>query len=101
MNAITATWKGGRIVPNEPVTWPEGCELVVEPLSASASRIGLDESEWRDDPGTQADWDTWIQRIEPLEFTPEEEARFADFDAKMHGYNIEAVRLQMEEKSVP
>lgn len=101
MMSIKATWKGGRIVPNEPADWPEGCELVVEPLAAAESRIGLDESEWRDDPASRDDWDAWIQTIEPLEFSPEEEARFADFDAQMRRYNVESVRRQMEEKSVP
>ena len=101
MNAIKATWKDGQIVPGEAVNWPEGCALVVEPLPAAASKIGLDEAEWRDDAVSRADWDTWIQTLEPLEFTPEEEARFARFDAEMRRYNIEAVRRQMEEKPVP
>ena len=97
MNAIKATWRHGQIVPREPVNWPEGCDLVVEPLPAVAAKIGLDESEWRDDSAGQADWDAWIQTIEPLEFTSEEEARFARFDEEMRRYNIEAVRRQMEE----
>ncbi len=101
MNAIKATWTGGRIVPAEPVDWPEGCEVVVEPLPAPASKIGLDESEWRDDFANRADWDAWIRTIEPLEFTAEEEERFARFEAQMRSYNIEAVRRQMEDRSVP
>src|SRR5437763_12605510 len=28
MNAIKATWENGRILPAEPVDWPEGSELV-------------------------------------------------------------------------
>jgi len=101
MNAIRATWKGGQIVPGEPVNWPEGCELVVEPLSTTAAKIGLDESEWRDDAASRADWEAWIRTIEPLEFTPEEEARFARFDTQMRKYNIEAVRRQMQEEGGP
>ena len=101
MNAIKATWKHGQIVPREPVNWPEGCDLVVEPIPAKAAKIGLDESDWRDDSASRADWDTWIQTIEPLEFTAEEEARFAHFDGEMRQYNVEAVRLQMEEKPGP
>jgi hypothetical protein len=101
MNAIKATWKGGRIVPAEPVDWSEGCEVVVEPVPVAASKIGLDESEWQDDPASRADWDAWIRTIEPLEFTAEEEAKFAQFDAQMRQYNIEAVRRQMEGRSAP
>ena len=101
MKAIMATWKGGQIVPREPVNWPEGCDLVVEPLPAPPSKIGIDESEWRDDAASRADWDAWIQTIEPLELTPEEGTHFARFDAEMRQYNIEAVRRQMQEKPVP
>ncbi len=100
MNAIKAIWKGGQIVPREPVNWPEGCELAVAPLPVAAARIGLDESEWLDDAASRADWDVWILAIEPLEFTSEEEASFARFDADMRRYNIEAVRRQMEENQV-
>ena len=49
MNAIKATWINGQILPTEPVDWPEGSELVVEPVNG-ASPIGLTEIEWRDDP---------------------------------------------------
>jgi hypothetical protein len=101
MNAIKAIWRDGQIVPREPVNWPEGCDLVVEPLPAAAAKIGLDESEWRDDSASRADWDAWIRTIDALELTPEEEARFARFDAEMRRYNIEAVRRQMEEKRLP
>lgn len=58
MNAIKATWKEGRIVPDEPVNWPEGCEVVVEPLPAATYKTGLDESEWRDDYASRADWES-------------------------------------------
>src|SRR5258708_26602935 len=36
MKATKATWKNGRILPAEPVDWPEGSELVVEPMTATA-----------------------------------------------------------------
>ncbi len=101
MNAIKATWKGGRIVPAEPVDWPEGCEVVVEPLPVTAFKIGLDESEWRDDPASLADWDAWLPTIEPLEFTPEEKTAFTQFESQMRQYNIDGVRREMEGKSVP
>jgi len=41
MNAVKATWTNGRILPGEPVDWPDGSELVVEPVG---SKIGLDEA---------------------------------------------------------
>ena len=64
MHAIKATWTNGRILPSEPVDWPEGCELLVEP-AAPAEKIGLDESEWRDDAESIAAWVAWVDSIEP------------------------------------
>jgi hypothetical protein len=99
MNAVKATWHGGKIMLAGPVDWPEGSELVIEPLPAPASRMGLDESQWRDDPSSRADWDEWIRTIEPFDFTPEEEAEFNEFAAQMRQFNVEAVRRQMEGNS--
>jgi hypothetical protein len=31
MNSIKATWTNGQILPSEPIVWPEGTELVIEP----------------------------------------------------------------------
>jgi hypothetical protein len=101
MNAIKATWQDGKIVPREPVNWPEGCDLVVEPMLAVSTKIGIDESEWRDDPASLADWDAWLPTIEPLELTAEEEVSFQRFNAEMRRYNIEAVRRQMEQEPLP
>ena len=84
-----------------PVDWPEGYEVVVEPLPAPASSMGVDESQWRDDPASRADWDEWIRAIEPFDFTPEDEAEFDQFATQMRQYNVEAVRRQMERYSEP
>jgi hypothetical protein len=94
MHAIKATWINGKIVPAEPVDWPEGIELLVEPV-ADPGKIGLDESEWRDDPEALADWDAWIKTIEPLELTDEERESLERYRQEHRRYNIEAVRKQM------
>ena len=73
VNAIRATWTNHQIVPAEPVDWPEGSTLLVEPISSS-EKIGIDESEWRDDPESIAEWIAWVDTIEPLVLN-EEEAR--------------------------
>jgi hypothetical protein len=99
MNAIKATWEGEKLVLAGPVDWPEGCEVVVEPVSAPASKVGLDESQWRDDPASRADGDEWIRTIEPFDFTREEEAEFNQFATQMRQYNVEAVRRQMDRNS--
>jgi hypothetical protein len=94
MNPIKATWINGRIVPAEPVDWPEGSELVVKPV-ATAGKIGLDESEWRDDAEAVAAWDAWLPTVEPMVLTDEERAAFASYGEEFRHYNLEAVRRQM------
>ena len=94
MNAIKAIWTNGQIVPAEPVDWPEGSVLLVEPMVPS-EKIGLDESDWRDDAEALADWEAWIRTIEPLEYTDEERAEMARYNEAFRRYNLEAVRKQM------
>lgn len=101
MIAARGIWKKGQVVLENHVDWPEGCEVVVEPLPNQAEKIGIDESEWRDDLASLADWEAWIKTIEPLEFTPEERLSFARFEEQMRQYNIEAVRRQMEQGPIP
>jgi hypothetical protein len=60
-----------------------GFIAVSEPTGQKSQRIlekiGLDESEWRDDPASLADWEAWVKAIQPLELTQEEEAFFARY----------------------
>lgn len=101
MDAIKAVVKNGRIDLTVPNSWPEGCEVLVAPLALPGERIGLDESEWRDDPAALADWDAWLKTIEPLDLTAEEQAARARFDEQMRQFNIEAVRRQMQQEPLP
>src|SRR4051812_2709912 len=95
MNAIKATWTNGQVQPASPVNWPEGTELSVEPLTSAADKIGLDESEWRDDPEAVAAFAKWIATIEPPELTDEERVRFEEFDRELRRHNLAAVARQM------
>ena|SRR5712692_11894685 len=72
MNAIKATWKKGQIVPDEPVDWPEGCRLRVEPDGMSDTN-GMTEKEQGDDAESIARWIAEFDAIPPLQMTPEEE----------------------------
>ncbi len=96
MNSITATWTNGQIVPSEPVDWPEGSRLLVEPLPAG-EKIGLDESEWEDSPKALADWDAWIKTIEPMVWAEGEREEYERWREEVRKFNIEAVGKQMEE----
>lgn len=95
MQAIKATWTNGQIVPAEPVDWPEGSELLVEPVPSSEI-FGLDESQWRDDPQSIADWMAWADTIEPLVLSDAERAEMERYRAEHRRLNIEAVRKQMQ-----
>jgi hypothetical protein len=93
VNAVRATWTNGQVRPEEPVNWPEGSELVIEPVGP---KVGLDEAEWRDDPAALADWDVWLLTVEPRVLAEEERAAFAAYDEEVRRHNLEAVRRQME-----
>ena len=100
MNPIKATWINGKILPAEPVDWPEGSELIVA-LVATPGKIGLDEAEWRDDAEALAAWDAWLPTVEPLVLTDEERAAFASYREEFRNYNLEAVRRQMASGDEP
>jgi len=95
MSAIRANWINGQIVPLEPVDWPEGSELLIEPIAPKPQRIGLDESEWRDDAEARADWEAWIGTLEPLEYMEEECVSLERYREEFRRVNLEAVRKQM------
>jgi hypothetical protein len=96
VRTITGTYHNSQIVPDGRVAWPEGTRVDITPRSAPG-KMGLDESQWRDDPAALADWDAWLKTIEPLEFTPEEEAERARCRAAMRQFNVEAVRRRREQ----
>jgi hypothetical protein len=73
MKPIHAIWKDGRIVPTQPVDWPDGTTLNVEPIDAPEA-TGTPEDLLGDDPASVARWLAWYDTLEPLTFTPEEEA---------------------------
>jgi hypothetical protein len=98
LDAIRATVKSGRLELDAPPEWPDGTQVLIEPATTSAV-IGIDESQWRDDPDSLADWDAWIKTIEPLECTFEKRARIDESDQQMRFYNVDAVGRQMLERN--
>ena len=73
MKTIHAVWKNGQIVPTQPVDWPEGTALAVEPIEESLVTDPQGDL-LGDDPASIARWLAWFDSLEPLSFTPEEEA---------------------------
>src|SRR5438105_1649270 len=78
MNAIKATIRNGRVEPDQPLSLPEGTEVMVVP-----SGVSLAEKDWDDSPEGIAAWWKWYESLEPLIFTEEEkEALEADRKAR-------------------
>ena len=96
MNAIRATWINGQIVPAGPVDWPEGSELLVEPIVMGGGKIGLTEEEWRDDPESIAAWIEAVENIEPLVWADEKREAYERYREASRQFNVNAVRKQME-----
>jgi len=74
-------------VPGDLDTTPRNREMPPKP--------GLDQSEWRDDPQSIADWIAWADTIEPMLMSDEERAEMERYRAEQRRFNIEAVRKQM------
>jgi hypothetical protein len=72
MSAIRATWKNGRIIPDDPVDWPEGARLLIEPDPAGSLEVSDDA--WSNTPEAIAEWLKWCDSVQPLIVSPEEEA---------------------------
>jgi hypothetical protein len=94
MESIKAAWINGQILPLEPVAWPEGMELVVEPALADSS-WGLLESQWRSDPQAIAEWDAWLATLQPRILTNQERTELAAYESEHRQFNLDAVRQQM------
>jgi hypothetical protein len=95
--AIRATWTNGQIVPAEAVDWPEGSQLMVEPVRTCDEKIGITEDEWRDDAAAIADWEAWIGTIEPMIWAEGEREEYEQYREKFRQFNIKAVAGQMEQ----
>ncbi len=96
MNSIMATWKNGKIVPAEPVDWPEGSRLRVEPVTDGDELVPGDDV-WGDDPVSIAAWEAGVRAIEPPVYTDEERAEMERYAVEFRRFNLEAVRKQMED----
>ncbi len=74
---LTGTWKDGRILLDAPADWPEGCKLKVFPIGR-LEQVGIPDDQWPRDPQGIAELLGRMDRIEPFEMTPEEEADWAE-----------------------
>jgi hypothetical protein len=95
MNAIEATFKNGQIVPDGPTDWPEGCRLRIEPVTTEQVRATADSDE-PETPEQIQEWLRWYHALEPLEFTPQEDADLAAWRQRMKEYDIAKSQQRIE-----
>lgn len=74
MKMIEGTIRNGQIIADQPVPWPDGCRVVIEPVEKKEETLGIREEDWPTDPEGIARLVALMDQIEPLEMTAEEEA---------------------------
>ena len=74
MNTVFGTYENGRVKLDAPVDWSDGSRVVVQPTAADDEQVGMREEDWPTDAQGIAEWRAKFAELEPLEFTPEEEA---------------------------
>ena len=95
MNALKGIVKNRQVVVEVPTDWPEGCEVVIEPVDAPK---GISDEEG---PMTEEEIKAVLaamKRIEPLVMTTEEVARWKA-DLKAQREHDEAAFEERAEKS--
>src|SRR6266850_1473888 len=75
MNAIRAAVHNHRLEVEVPADWPDGIEVMIEPMCESES-LGIREEDWQNTPEAIEQWLRWYDSLEPLVMTPEEEAEW-------------------------
>jgi hypothetical protein len=88
MNPINGTFRNGQVVLEGPVDWPEGCPLCIAPKPTGAS-----DSDAPETPEQIEEWLRWYHALEPLEFTPEEEAALTERRQKKKEHGIAKSQL--------
>jgi hypothetical protein len=91
MKTIHAIWKNGQIVPTQPIDWPDGTTLSIEPIEEPRP----DESEedlWADDPASIARRIAFYESLPPLRMTESEEAEWQAARQELKAYTIARMR---------
>jgi hypothetical protein len=96
MNSVKGIWKNGQILLKGPADWPEGTQLLVEPICQEEA-IGIREEDWPETPEARAEWRRWYDSLEPLEFTKEEQGRIASWRREIKEYTIANMHKGIED----
>jgi hypothetical protein len=99
MKAIHAVWKNGQIVPTQPVDWPDGTTLSVEPIDEPGTG-GSEEDLLGGDPKSIARWVAFYEALPPMRMSASEEAEWQAARQQMKDYTI-AKMLERSIEDVP
>ena len=87
MKAIMGTIRNGQIIADQPIEWPEGYRVVIEP-AAKEEMLGIREEDWPTTPEQLADWLAWFDGLEPVVLTPGEEVEWNAWRQEIKEYTI-------------
>jgi hypothetical protein len=74
LNAVKAKYENGQIVLTEPVDWPEGTDVVVEPLPQETT--GIPDDQWPTDPEGIARLLARMDQVQSFWLSPEDHAEW-------------------------
>lgn len=86
MIAIKGTVRNGQVVLDEPADLPDGARVEVVP--AASPEYGMREEDYPTTPEGIAALVKRMDAIEPMAFTPEEEADLAEWRKKQKEYEL-------------
>ena len=99
---VHAIWKDGNVVIEEPVSWPDGCQLEIRPSTNLLSEVDEDERE-ATDPEAIARWIAEFDSIPVFEMTSEEEAEWQAARNAQREFELRTFeeRAQKIQESIP
>ncbi len=74
MSTVKGTVQNGHIVLDCPTDLPEGCRVIVEPITERT--LGVREEDWSETPAAVVAWLEWYDSLEPLKRSPQEEVEW-------------------------
>jgi hypothetical protein len=74
MSVVKGTVQNGHFVLDSPTDLPEGCRVIVEPITEMT--FGVREDDWSEAPEAIVAWLKWYDSLEPLERPPQEEIKW-------------------------
>jgi hypothetical protein len=95
MSIIYGTYRRGRIELDALVDWADGVRVEVAAVGPDGIVLGRRDVDWPETPEEREAMLARLETIEPLQFTPEEEAEIAAARAEVRGVTLAAVRKKM------